>query len=504
MNGAVELHKECSKQGIKPIFGCEIYLVDDHRSTRATDQRSAGAGARGGGVKVQRNHLTLLAADDSGYRNLVKLSSAGFLEGLQRGKPTVDLEQIAKHSEGVIALTGCLASRFCQLLGEDRAGDARAPRRRAAGGLRRRQRLLRAPAQRDRPPGQVQRGHRADRRRSRRKPGGDRRRALPASRGLRPPHGAAVRADQEHAGRPQDDVRHQRVLPARQRRDGRVLRAVAAGSGQHARDRRALLGAARARQAADPQLPDPRRGIRAGVPARASAGGTAPALRRPAAGAGDRAHGDGARRDRRDGLQRLLPDRLGLRQVRQGERHRGRTRARLGGRLDRGVLPADHRRRPAALRAAVRALPEPRAGVDAGHRHRLLGARSRAGDALRHRQVRAGVGRADRDLRQDVPARRHPRRRPGAGLRLRRRGPARQADPRPDHGPRAVVRRLPEDRRAAAQGLRRGARGAPDHRRRPGPRGDRAQLLDPRRRRRDRRPPADRHRAAAARRRWPR
>jgi DNA polymerase III subunit alpha len=111
MNGAVELHKACAKHGVKPIVGCEIYLVDDHAA--------AGPG------KTERNHLTLLAADDEGYRNLVKLSSAGFLEGLQRGKPTVDLAQVERYSSGVIALTGCLASRFCQRLLEDRVADAR-------------------------------------------------------------------------------------------------------------------------------------------------------------------------------------------------------------------------------------------------------------------------------------------------------------------------------------------------------------------------------------------
>ena len=56
----------------------------------------------------------------------MKLSSAGFLDGLQRGKPFVDAELMAAHSEGVIALTGCLASRFCQALVHDREGDARA------------------------------------------------------------------------------------------------------------------------------------------------------------------------------------------------------------------------------------------------------------------------------------------------------------------------------------------------------------------------------------------
>jgi DNA polymerase-3 subunit alpha len=114
MNGAVELYKACRTHGIKPIVGCEIYLVDDHVAASSTTAR------------VERNHLTLLASSDAGYRNLVKLSSAGFLEGLQRGKPTVDMGQLARYSDGVIALTGCLASRFCQRLLADRDQDARA------------------------------------------------------------------------------------------------------------------------------------------------------------------------------------------------------------------------------------------------------------------------------------------------------------------------------------------------------------------------------------------
>ncbi len=113
MNGAVEMYKACKAHDVKPIIGCEIYLVDDHTASST-------------GVRTERNHLTLLASSDAGYRNLVKLSSAGFLEGLNRGKPTVDLAQVESHSEGVIALTGCLASRFCQRLLEDRPEEARA------------------------------------------------------------------------------------------------------------------------------------------------------------------------------------------------------------------------------------------------------------------------------------------------------------------------------------------------------------------------------------------
>src|SRR5437764_2859302 len=112
MNGAVELSAACRKHGIKPILGCEVYVVDDHA------RRAPG--------RLDRFHLTLLAATPTGYRNLVKLSSAGFLEGYQRGKPAVDLAQLASHGEGVIALTGCLQSRFCQYLLDGRTAQARA------------------------------------------------------------------------------------------------------------------------------------------------------------------------------------------------------------------------------------------------------------------------------------------------------------------------------------------------------------------------------------------
>jgi DNA polymerase-3 subunit alpha len=112
MNGAIEMYKACQDEGVKPILGCEIYLVDDHTN------RAPG--------RVERNHLTLLAQSDAGYKNLVKLSSAGFLEGLHRGKPSVDMAQLAAHSEGVIALTGCLAGRLCQRLIADNEPEARA------------------------------------------------------------------------------------------------------------------------------------------------------------------------------------------------------------------------------------------------------------------------------------------------------------------------------------------------------------------------------------------
>src|SRR6185503_5656383 len=83
--GSVQLYKEARKQGVKPIFGCEVYVADDRKA-----QRKGYA------------HLTLLAQDAVGYGNLIKLSSLGYLEGYYY-KPRVDFELLERHSEGVIA-----------------------------------------------------------------------------------------------------------------------------------------------------------------------------------------------------------------------------------------------------------------------------------------------------------------------------------------------------------------------------------------------------------------
>ena len=88
--GAVELYREATKQGVKPLIGCEVYVADDRRA-----QQKGYA------------HLTLLAESNAGYSNLIKLSSAGYLEGYYY-KPRVDWELLERHSEGLVALSGCL------------------------------------------------------------------------------------------------------------------------------------------------------------------------------------------------------------------------------------------------------------------------------------------------------------------------------------------------------------------------------------------------------------
>ena len=120
-----------------------------------------------------------------------------------------------------------------------------------------------------------------------------------------------------------------------------------------------------------------------------------------------------------EGLRRLLPGRRRLHQLGQAAGHPGRPGPRLGRRVDRRVRDADHRPRPAGARAAVRAVPQPRAGVDAGLRHRLRRASPGRGDPLRHREVRRGPGQPDRHLRHDQGQAGGQGRLPGARLPVR-------------------------------------------------------------------------------------
>ncbi|HZJ28831.1 MAG TPA: DNA polymerase III subunit alpha [Solirubrobacterales bacterium] len=113
MNGSVDLYKACRSEQIKPLLGVEAYFVDDRHTLEEKP-------------KYERNHLTLLAENETGFKNLVQLSSAGFLEGFHRGKANVDMDLLQRHSEGVIVLTGCLQSRFVKRLVEDRPDEARA------------------------------------------------------------------------------------------------------------------------------------------------------------------------------------------------------------------------------------------------------------------------------------------------------------------------------------------------------------------------------------------
>ncbi len=116
--GVLDFYKTCRKASIKPIIGTEAYMALESRHERPTRSTSKVDDDSGGktsdGTKLYY-HLTLLAENDTGYRNLLKLSSRAFLEGYYY-KPRMDWEMFAQHSEGLIATTGCLGSVVQQAL----------------------------------------------------------------------------------------------------------------------------------------------------------------------------------------------------------------------------------------------------------------------------------------------------------------------------------------------------------------------------------------------------
>ena len=96
MFGAIDLYKECKKNGIKPIIGCEFYVAPRSRFEKQ------------GRLDSEPNHLILLAMNNVGYKNLVKLSSLSYTEGFYY-KPRIDIDLIEKYNEGLICLSACIA-----------------------------------------------------------------------------------------------------------------------------------------------------------------------------------------------------------------------------------------------------------------------------------------------------------------------------------------------------------------------------------------------------------
>ncbi|MCJ7665556.1 MAG: DNA polymerase III subunit alpha, partial [Actinobacteria bacterium] len=102
MYGAIEFYRAAKKAGIKPIIGCEIYMAP-----RSRFEKQASKGKK----QDTSYHLTLLATNNKGYQNLMRLVSFGFLEGFYY-KPRIDMELLGDYHEGLIALSGCIAGEI--------------------------------------------------------------------------------------------------------------------------------------------------------------------------------------------------------------------------------------------------------------------------------------------------------------------------------------------------------------------------------------------------------
>ena len=103
MYGAVEFYTALKEKGIKPIIGCEVYVAPRSRFSKEGKSDSSG------------NHLILLCKNEVGYRNLCYMVSESFTVGFY-SKPRIDMELLSSHSEGLIALTGCIAGKIPQLI----------------------------------------------------------------------------------------------------------------------------------------------------------------------------------------------------------------------------------------------------------------------------------------------------------------------------------------------------------------------------------------------------
>ncbi|MBQ8827791.1 MAG: PHP domain-containing protein, partial [Clostridia bacterium] len=106
MYAVIDFYNECKKQGIKPIIGCEVYTA---RRTRF-DKESA--------YDSDYGHLILLAKNNTGYKNLIKIVSAAFVDGFYY-KPRVDKELLESNSEGIICCSACLGGDIPQLILHD-------------------------------------------------------------------------------------------------------------------------------------------------------------------------------------------------------------------------------------------------------------------------------------------------------------------------------------------------------------------------------------------------
>src|SRR3984885_10859106 len=114
MHGAVDFYKAAREKGIKPIIGCEVYVAPGSRLEKKS----------GSGTRDLYHHLGLLAKDEAGYKNLIKLTTAAHLEGYYY-KPRIDKEILTAHKEGLIAMSGCLASEIPDWIIKDQINKAR-------------------------------------------------------------------------------------------------------------------------------------------------------------------------------------------------------------------------------------------------------------------------------------------------------------------------------------------------------------------------------------------
>ena len=417
--GAVKFYNAAKASGIHPVIGCEVYVSQKGHKTRSDTDRY--------------NHLVLLCENQEGYRNLIKLVSTAYLDGFYY-KPRIDTDLLAAHSKGLIGMSACLRGHIPETLLSDKYDDARRMAHQYGDifgqknfflevqdhHLEQDKRLTPAagpPLQRNRLPA-----------------GGHQRFALPAQRGCARARNPDVHTDRQELQRPQPHaLEHAGFLPQDARGNDGALRRTGGRRRPHLGDRPALPRQAGKSGGPVPALRYPDRahhrhllrirgahGLREAPLAPGSHAGQGRAEARPRRVR--RTPGSRNQDDPEHEVLRLLPGGLGLHPLRQGHGDSGGPGPRVGGRQPGQLRDGDHRYRPAAIRPAVRALPQSGARQLPRRGRGFLHEPPRRGDPVRHAEVRPRAGGADHHVQYAGRARRHQGRGPRAGSAVRGRG----------------------------------------------------------------------------------
>ena len=444
--GAVKFYNAAKAAGVHPVIGCEVYVSQQGHKTRSDTDRY--------------NHLVLLCENQEGYRNLIKLVSTGYLDGFYY-KPRIDMDLLAQHSKGLIGMSACLRGHIPETILADKYDEARRLAHTYADIFGKNNFFL-----------EVQDHHLEQDKR-----------LTPELNRLSHETGLPLVATNDSHYLRKDDARAHEILlciqtgksindPNRMRWStpdfylkSRDEMMELFGELEDALDRTweiaAALPRARSRRSRSRSRNSTfrkshttdtyfeyvaRQGFEKRRP-RLEAMRAKGVLKHDLAEYAERLDREiqMIQKMKFSGYFLIVWD--FIRYAKQ-HGHSGGAGARVGGRQPGGLCHGDHRYRPAAVRAAVRALPQSGARQHARYRRRFLHEPPRRGDPIRHREVRPRAGGADHHLQHAGRARGHQRRGARAGNAVRRRGPHHQAGAqRPEH--------FAQRRHRAGAGLRR-------------------------------------------------
>ena len=389
MFGAIDFYKKAKDAGIKPILGMEAYVAGTKGRTDRTEKVA--------------NHLILLAKNEEGYANLRLLSSKAYLDGFYY-HPRIDKQLLAEHSGGLFGLTACLGGEVTSACFRGDMDAARSAAReykdifapghffleiqsnglpeqeKANANLKQLSRDVDLPLVATADAHYIQREDAAAH---------ELLMAIASGKTLADSKRMRHSTDQLYVTSPEEMLAYFHDVPEAVHNTMRIAEQCTL----ELKLGKPMLPTFKVPEGHTPDsymaelATTGPRGALQGAPLPGGPGAVPPPARHRAG------------RHLQHGVQRLLPHRPGLHQLGEAARHPGGAGARLRRGEHRRLRAAHHRPGPHPLQPPLRAVPQPRAGVDAGLRHRLLSGPPRRGHHLRLRQVRSGQRRANHHLR---------------------------------------------------------------------------------------------------------